>query len=308
MKRIVILIILISYIYCSSETCNEEIDQTKCESHQIQYNGFSCYKVEKNDSRYCMIFPDNIYNQEVFWNFSIGLRKEIYSGSYDPKDDINNNKDIYTSEKKSYQKGEEIILIKETLTNEDINLIKNKKTCTYYYFGKFIESLEDVSNFKGYPNITDKNICFNAEQFNDLKDLIDCGYATITYKSNEEEYTFQTCFYIPNDNMPNEFNSYLKDYFIDPLFESSLFPKIIYYLEYYDNYYKNQDPTRRLSTTSYKVTVEDKKGKKVKYTSDSNEIEILKKTDNTNLKKNNSSYYNINSILYIILILLIYYF
>ena len=307
MKRIVLLIILNSYIYCSSETCNEEIDQTKCESHQIQYNGFSCYKVEKDDSKYCMIFPDEIYSQEVFWNFSYGIRKEIYSGSYDPKDDINNNIDLYISEKKSYKKGEEVKLIKEALTDEDINLFKNKKTCTYYYFGKFIESLEDVANLKGYQNITDKNICFNAEQFNDLKDLIDCGYATITYKSNEKEYTFQTCFYIPNDNMPNEFNAYLKDHFIDPLFESSLFPKIIYYLEYYDNYYNNQDPTRRLSTTSYKVTVEDKNGKEVKYSSDSNEIEVIRKRNNTLEKKtNNSSYYNINIILYIILILLIY--
>ena len=47
----------------------------------------------------------------------------------------------------------------------------------------------------------DKNICFNADQFSDLKGLVNCGYATIKVKYSNKLYAFNNCFTILDDNI-----------------------------------------------------------------------------------------------------------
>ena len=45
MKKLLLLFLLISYTYCSLESCEEESIQANCGNHDIEFNGFSCYKL-----------------------------------------------------------------------------------------------------------------------------------------------------------------------------------------------------------------------------------------------------------------------
>ena len=217
MKRIIILLFLISYIFCSIKSCTRENDYEKCSIHDIEYKGFSCYKFNSDDGKYCSFHPDSSESQKVIFKLMNGLSKEIESGIEDEYINYNDIKNFY-SEKESYDKGEEIALKTEEISEEDKKIIKGKKTCRYLFEGRFNNIVNDETLMRSYnlhPDIEDKNTCFNAEQFPDLKDLLDCGYAEIKYTTeSNKQYTLKTCYYIPNDKMPEEFGSYLKEAFM----------------------------------------------------------------------------------------------
>jgi len=84
MGKIIFIIYLafVSYIKCSQAECFSEISQTECSSHDIEYEGFSCYKSKRLDSNTqgCQILPDNTKNQIVFYNIANSMTKEILSG------------------------------------------------------------------------------------------------------------------------------------------------------------------------------------------------------------------------------------
>ena len=93
-----------------------------------------------------------------------GLSKEIESGIEDEYINYNDIKNIY-SEKESYDKGEEIALKTEEISEEDKKIIKGKKTCRYLFEGRFNNIVNDetsMQNYRGHPDIEDKNTCFNA--------------------------------------------------------------------------------------------------------------------------------------------------
>lgn len=284
MKRIILSLIIISISYCSYDSCSEESDYTKCELHQItEETGFSCYigYLKNREHRGCIPFPEDSNTQKNYIKIMNGMTKEFYS--CEPKYE----KDLYTDEyysysnanfeKESYSKGEEIIFDTGNLPENEKKIMQGIKTCSYLFYGKFLDELKqistDYSNYKGYENIQDKTICFNAEQFPDLKDLIDCGYAEIKYTKNDKEYHIKTCFHIPNDKMPESLLHIFKTNFID--FELELAGEIFDKIEEYDELSKNQINSRRLSSTSIEVIVEDKNGKKVKYTDISDNIELI---------------------------------
>ena len=98
-------------------------------------------------------------------------------------------------------------------------IIKSKNTCGYLLFGRYFDEAISNPDLNGYPNINDKNICFKASKFPELEDLIDCGYAEIKYKVNDEEYKINTCFYLPNDKIPENIVKVYKETFIDQLLE-----------------------------------------------------------------------------------------
>ena len=96
----------------------------------------------------------------------------------------NNNSCSFVSKKAETQKMYENILKGEdieraaynyeligTFSKEDIDTIKRNKTFSYVSFGTYKKSV--------YERISDKNLCFNSEQFNYLKGLINCSYAEI---------------------------------------------------------------------------------------------------------------------------------
>lgn len=290
MKRIILCLALVSLVFCSEISCSEEDDKTKCSTHTVEYNGFSCYPFSyENDDEYgCSSFPDNGNSQKAYLRLANGMVKEIYSGytGLMEDDDIQDLPQI-SSKKATYNKGEEIILRISNISKSDMEIINSNKTCSYYYYGRIFDYLEEIAydyrKYKGYPNIEDKNICFNAKQFPDLKDLIDCGFATIKYNNGRKDYEFKTCFYIPNNKMPEDLGKYLKSQFIDPVFTGGSISALLEPGTQYDSE-TNYDGERLLSTgNSYEVVVEDKNGKKIKWTDSSTDIEVIEKGNNSNM-------------------------
>ena len=317
MKRIIILLFLISYIFCSIESCTGEKDSDKCSNHDIEYKGFSCYAFNSDGRKYCSFHPDSSESQKVIFRLMTGILKELESGSENDEDKNIDDLENFYSEKESYNKGEVIVLKTEKISEEDKKIIMGKKTCRYLFDGRFNNIVNDetlMQNYKGHPDIEDKNTCFNAEQFPDLKDLLDCGYAEIKYTTeSNKQYTLKTCYFIPNDKMPEEFGSYLTE-FINNDFEGVI-PYMFYSIEYYETHSQYSE-NRRLDANNCEIIVEDKNGKKVKYTPGSTDIEVIgngndqnnnNNSDNNNNNdnnKNNNDMLGLNIILLLSLILL----
>ena len=130
--------------------------------------------------------------------------------------------------------------------------------------------------------------------------------------SNNNQFTIKTCFPIPDNKMPEELRKFFKKIFID-LYVRSMFPLLFNYIEIYDEIKKRYEEARRLYTSDWEIIVEDKNGKKVRYTPNSEEIEILQnRNESTNEPENNQSkrnkidskWFGLNLILLISLILL----
>lgn len=300
------MIVSLSLFYiicCSAESCDSEKNPEKCKNHIIDdYEGFSCYNInnENDNEKGCSTFPDDPNSQKVFFNLLNGMQKEFYSGTPDYLDEEAQDINFYEANQESYKKGEEIVLKGMPFSDEEKKKLKTQKSCTYLYYWRYYDRLEEAfsqgKQYEGYPNIEDKNICFNAEQMSELKDLIDCGYAEINYTSKGKEYNIKTCFYIPNEKMPENLGEYFKINFIDYSFQQIIYDLIIENEDYYRNMTSSFDDSRRLSTNSYEVIVEDKYGRKVKYTNGQS------KTENAD---NSTKIINLNIILLLFFILLI---
>lgn len=289
MEKIIFYILLISYIFCDLDICEKVDDMTKCTTTKTNINGLSCYKVklvDDDDNIFCYEFPDSNDGQKAYWKINAGMDKDTNSRR------INNDYDeIYIGRKETYENSETIELIPATWTENDKKIFNEHNTCAYLYYGRYIDNKSKYST--GYPDITDKNTCFNADQFEDLKNLVDCGYAEMTFTEGTVQKSIKTCFYIPNDNMPKDVeiilnSNYLKDYLNDIY-------KILYEVK--------DSERRRLSSINYEVVVEDKNGKKVKYTSDSDEI-VNVEVD-TEKKKSSCGILKFNIFLFFSLLLLI---
>lgn len=303
---VLITLILINTIFCSAFECDEEEDQEKCSQHSIEYEGFSCYKLKNIETTEdgneevetsCTSFPDEAGNQKAFINFVIGWMKESFSslGGYFDGERIEDDPDypyIYQLNKQSYSKGEEIIITEAKFSEEDINIITSKNTCSYLLYGRHLDNILDyqknnnMENYTGYPNITDKNICFKAAQFPELTNLIDCGYAEIKYFTGDEEYKINSCFYIPNDKIPETIKSYFKTNFIDSMMDpedGDSFLSLIFGegLSGDDGDDDDERRRRRLSAfKGYQITVEDKNGKKLQYKTGEKGITVVSEGSN----------------------------
>ena len=82
--------------------------------------------------------------------------------------------------KKYFSSEETITTPSQNLEEKDKKILEKKNLCSYLFFGDYLLNSENYTN--GYPEITEKTKCFNVDQFDDLKNLIDCRYAEITHK------------------------------------------------------------------------------------------------------------------------------
>ena len=290
MKRLIILFLAINSIFCSIQECAEEEDYSKCSTHTIdEIKGHSCrYYVynyhsgteeeedEDDEEKFCQIFPDSSEDQQVFWKLENGDLSEIYSVNkfYVP----NWQKEFfYFVPKQNYfEKDENIEVNSRPLTEDEINMIGSENTCLYQILGRVYKNFRDNK-----LNITDKNICFNTNQFPDLKDLVNCGYGTIKLNISNNIMAINTCFFIPDNNLPVNFNYMFKKDFVENLIVS------IYYISNYgaQNYLNSKvkkigEKLRKLQDeldedVQYEVEVEDKFGKKYRYTRDKYDPEII---------------------------------
>jgi len=278
MKSIFIIILLLYYSFCTIEECDTCEDQTKCNSITVEDSILFCFKADDFEREYgnegdgnakCSAFPKEAENQKIFKRIFNGFVKEVFSAygkqfeefgedSYD-----NIKKKLLKTEKESYNTDEVIKFVPETLSTSDINNLKSEKTCFYYLYGPLF-----ANNYKKYDDISDKNICFNVQQFDEFKDLIDCGYAIFKFKVNGKDYEIKSCYLIPTANLPEIFNNQITSNIQDDINEGLLYEIISYVSGTGEEADDDDGRRRRLSITSYSIEVENKYGRKIKYSGD----------------------------------------
>ena len=190
MNKFIILSIFIYSTYCSYTSCvSGTNDKSQCKNHEIEFNGFSCYKSdfsyfgEATEGLHCVPFPNDSKVQQKYRSFVLGYTKELASAREEYGNGVT---EIPIFKKGTYSIDETIPIETEKISNEDIKKIKGKNTCSYQIEGRYLDNLKKYPS--GYPNIEDKNICFNVDQFSDFKGLVNCGFAKVNYRIEDKVY------------------------------------------------------------------------------------------------------------------------
>ena len=319
MERLILLLLALYSINCNTDDCTEETDITKCSSHDVKEIGnFNCHPVhsvldtETEDS--CTLFPNSANDQKVFWKLMNGNVKESLSALIPffglSDDDLD---DSIVVPDKEYYEANEIINPKYTApSSDDMKIINNKNTCFYKFANQYLLSLEG-----NIVNITDRNQCFNTDQFSDFENLINCGYATLTYNTEAgSPFTIKTCYFIPDNKMPDSFQKFFKTLFMDyQLYELISFEPqegdsgetLNNLRKFKTNFKKGVD----FPNFEYELTVEDKYGKKYKYTDKSDSPEVIEegmqgdKIYNNNVNHSKTTFINYILLLFMISLILI---
>ena len=80
MNKLLILLPLTYSCYCTMEECDECDDQTKCNSIEVEYDDFYCFKANFfGEGTGCISYPKEGEYQKAYWNLFSGLIKEIFS-------------------------------------------------------------------------------------------------------------------------------------------------------------------------------------------------------------------------------------
>lgn len=66
-------------------------------------------------------------------------------------------------------------------------------------------------------NISNKDICYNVDRFEDLKDILDYGYATAKIKYNNSIFVINNCFLNIGSNINKDVKALLEDIFSSSL-------------------------------------------------------------------------------------------
>ena len=305
MNRFIILISIIVFCYCSQEECENSSDEEKWNSIAIEHNELYCFKAKVYGEKECIPFPKKAEEQKIFVNMVNGLIKKIYSfyGSYWKHFTELFSDNLLKTSKDSYNLNEvvEIEKLKSGLSEEDKNILFSNQTCSYLLLGRFY-----FNPTREYPSIKDKNTCFNAKQPTELKNIIDCGYANFKFSVDGKDYEFNSCYLIPTNTFPK----YFSESFMESLgnFESIMMDNLFKYLagmnieEPFEEFEE-----RRLSEITYNIEVENKDGRKIKYSSDNKlDFEVIAEGSGgaQTSDGNKSSYFNLNLIFLILLLFL----
>ena len=253
-------------MYCSLDSCVKEQNYSSCTNHEIELKKFSCRKFwnsdDGNNNKKCFPFPGEFKDQIYFWGLLKGSTAEFESVFPGSSQNYFDQLLVYLEE------GDEIhaYSINGTLSLKYLEIVRNKNTCFYQYYGRYVNNKTANSE-----NITDKNICYNVDQFTELKNKVNCGYGEIKYVENGKTYGIKSCFFVPNKTMSVDMRKIYKKYFVDKLFEKGYFPLT-----------SNSTSVRRLDDDTkmdYEIIIEDKDGQKVKYTYDSDDFEYIENND-----------------------------
>lgn len=280
MKKIIITSMMFLTIYCTIESCQKETDQSKCQSHTMEsgFNFLSCYKKEEDGNPLkCWPFFTSDELQKAYVKYSRGIQKELYS-MYQLSE-IGESKTLLTFDKETYSR-DDIIKIKkvkllDSLTEKDKNIMNNNNTCMYRSYARFIDPDFYYGNKK--INVSDKNVCFNVDKFDDLKDVMDCGYYTVKAKFDNISFVFTNCFRILDKNADSDFKKYyLKQFFKDDFQAYVRLPTVSAFGVYAKNPTVYDNARRQLDSQEFQdfeVVVEDRYGKIKKYNGNGDIIE-----------------------------------
>ena len=120
-------------------------------------------------------------------------------------------------------------------------------------------------------NISDKNICFNADTFEDNEDLVNCGFGHFNMIINGKIYNLTTCFFVPDQLSDDLLGQYSYSY------KTLLENFVQNFAEMNDDGILNlKNNVRKLAEdVEYEFIVEDENGKKVKYSYDNSMVQII---------------------------------
>ena len=282
MNKLLLLILSIYCVFCSMDECDESTDQSRCNSIEVEDENFYCFKndhyffeeeddpekeeeseKEKQVKNKCLVFPKSSDNQKLFSQMYYGLFKEVLSsygkslpdefgdGDVDVFESIGAN--IMKAEKETYALDEIIKTGPYTFSSDEKEILLGENTCAFNTYGELLQNPT-----KPFTNIIDKNICFNATQFDEWKNLIDCGYATYKFNVKGKDYEIKTCHYVPTSKFPQALN-FIYMYFLQG-YSGALFNELLLHAS-------GNGGTDELVST-YDIEVENKYGRKVKYSSE----------------------------------------
>ena len=243
-------------IYCTAESCLNETDPSQCQKHTIEprFKYYSCFKYVNEDlpnlELKCNLYFTNEELQKIFYKYQVGTFKEWGTAN-------KGNSKIGYVEGDTYK--EKVMKIKDVLTKEDEEIFFGKNNCFYRAHARFYDDYEG----ERYINISDKNVCYNVDRFEDLKDIMDCGYATITGKYKNKSFVLTNCVQILDKNADELFKDYYKDHLLE------------YKINYYFNHvipsflemakYNISTNFQKNDVQDYVISVEDRYGNIVKY-------------------------------------------
>ena len=287
MKKFILIITLIYFSSCTTDECSEEIHQENCNDIKVDEEDLYCFKADFENSDAvdgaCLPFPTNPDYQKLYFKFVNGLVKELGSSMGSFWDSLGSEGYeffellLFQSKKESYTTSETIEVTSGKLSNLDKTIMKSKQTCSYYLYGRYYDSvvslLEEGNNNnvnKNYEDITDKDICYNARKFNDFKNLIDCGHAEIKLKINDKDFTLKTCYPMPTANLPDlykkEYSKFQKEFIVDSMLQYIVYAMAGEDINDLGGIFDSR--RRRLdSDFSYDITVENKYGRKITFSS-----------------------------------------
>ena len=124
-----------------------------------------------------------------------------------------------------------------------------------------------------FPNIENPNICYNAIKFSEHNNILDCGFAKISFSYGLKKNTFQTCYFMPND----ELSKNIQDFYRRSLIEEML-GKDGTFGKFLKNKNNNENIIRKLQENneiSFEMTIQNKNGKVLKYDSKSYNIIVV---------------------------------
>ena len=256
MKRIIIISMMFLSIYCTAESCLNEADPSQCQKHTLeqQLKYYSCFKYENEDfpdiEQKCTLYYTNEELQKLYYKYQVGRFKELATMD-------GGNAAIY------YVKGDTVhrkeMGVEDVLTEEDEKIFFGKNNCWYKAYARFYNDYEG----ERYINISDKNVCYNVDRFEDLKDIMDCGYATITGKYKNKSFVLTNCVPILDKNADEFFKDNYKGSYLfwdGGYYFNHVIPSFLEMAKYNisTNFQKND-------VQDYVISVEDRYGNIVKY-------------------------------------------
>ena len=157
-------------------------------------------------------------------------------------------------------------------TSSDIQRLKSKNHCLYYYFNSIGQNL-----FSDTAVSISKDKCINAESLDVTKnDDIYCAYADVAILYSDNTKTeFKTCYFLPSES--------IKSKKLDPTTESAL-----------QSAAQKEASKSGKTFQEYEAKLVDKKGRSIKYNSVKGIVET-----------SNSKYYSINFPILILFIMIL---
>lgn len=297
-----ILPFIIIAIYCSIDSCIEETDQTQCQKHSIEINDVSCFKYENPEDKneVCTPWYKKANLQSSFKKYLIGTQKELYS--LFPLSEI--DEESYIED--IMEEGGVLKSIKynalEYLNEDDKKIINNNNTCYYQMSGRLDPDYNENITF----NISNKNVCFNVDRFEELKELIDCAYSTYKIIYKNKTYVFNNCFPTLDIKADDDFKNVYKEIYSSSLAKRSIQEVVDEFIEEYSEYAKvDKFKKRHLQNPidyDLEMMVEDRHGNIIIYNKNGEEIgdDEVKKF----LNSFNNTINNILLLFYLFLIIL----